>query len=155
MKIIKQNTQFLKSLLLAPALILSAFNVNAAQQCIDIGGMGLAEAMDETHLVAALSGTMTGAHALVKSQTKTDTGLILDMAHHFISDTNGVLKTQDIATLSEVPNKPGAYMLEINYSVVDSSGTFEGYRGDFQSFGLIKLDKGQVILRYKGEICKS
>ncbi len=144
----------MKNLLIVPALLFSALSANAAQQCIDIGGMGLAESIDEIHLVAALSGTMTGAHALVKGQTKTDTGLILDMAHHFISDTNGVLKTQDVATLTEVPHKPGAYMLEINYSVKDSSGTFEGYRGDFHSYGLIKLDKGQVILRYKGEVCK-
>ncbi|MEH6346145.1 MAG: hypothetical protein V7785_13725 [Bermanella sp.] len=155
MTIIKRSKSLLKKMLIVPALFFSAFSANAAQQCIDIGGMGLAEAMDETHLVAALSGTMTGAHALVKGQTKTDSGLVLDMAHHFISDTNGVLKTQDTATLTKVPNKPGAYMLEINYSVVDSSGTFAGYRGDFHSYGLMKLDKGQVILRYKGEVCKS
>ncbi|NRB38277.1 MAG: hypothetical protein HRU20_07375 [Pseudomonadales bacterium] len=98
---------------------------------------------------------MPGAHALVKEQTETKTGLILDMEHHFISDSNGVLKTQDKAVLTKTPNKPGSYMIEIQYHVVDSRGTLADYRGDFHSFGLIKLDKGQVILRYTGEVCKT
>jgi hypothetical protein len=45
-------------------------------------------------------------------------------------------------------------MLEINYTVVDSKGVYAGYKGEFHSFGLMKLGKGQVILRYKGELCK-
>lgn len=126
----------------------------ATKQCQEIGGMGLAEAIDETHLVAALSGDMTGANAKIINQKKTKTGLLLDMEHNFISNKNGLLQTRDKAVLTSVIGKENTYMLEINYSIVDSRGTYEGYRGEFHSFGLIKLDEGKVILRYKGEICK-
>jgi len=137
--------------------LLGSLNLNAYsadKQCMPIGGMGLAKALDDTHLVAALSGDMTGANAEITDQKKTETGLILYMKHHFISNRNGSLKTKDIATLTAVPGKDQTYMLEINYNIVDSSGIYADYRGEFHSFGLIKLGKGQVILRYKGEICK-
>ena len=145
----------LKSIFLTT--ILGSLSVNAYsadKQCMPIGGTGLAEAIDETHLVAALSGDMTGATAEITGQIKTETGLILDMEHHFMSNKNGLLKTKDKATLTAVPGKDQTYMLEINYTVVDSKGIYTDYRGEFHSFGLIKLGKGQVILRYKGEICK-
>jgi len=138
-------------------MVLGSFSLNAYsadQQCIQIGGMGLAEAMDKTHLVAALSGDMTGANAEITGQKETEIGLILDMQHHFISNKNGLIKTKDKATLTAVPGKDQTYMIEINYTVVDSRGVYAGYRGEFHSFGLIKLEKGQVILRYKGELCK-
>ncbi len=131
------------------------FNASAASsQCREIGGMGLAEAMDETHLVAALSGDMTGANAKITGQKKTETGLILDMEHHFISNKNGLIKTKDKAILTAVPGKDQTFMLEINYTVVEAKGTYAGYGGEFHSFGLIKLEEGKVILRYKGELCK-
>ena len=123
----------------------------AAKQCQEIG---LAEALDETHLVAALSGDMSGANATIINQKETKTGLILDMEHNFISNSNGLLQTKDKAILTSVIGKKNTYMLEINYTIVDSRGIYKDYRGEFHSFGLIKLDKGQVILRYKGEICK-
>lgn len=135
-------------------ITLSSNSFASANQCKEIGGMGLAEAIDESNLVAALSGDMTGARAQILGQTKTSTGLILDMEHYFINDKNGLIRTRDKATLTAVPGKDETYMLEILYKVMDSRGTLEGYRGSFNSYGLIKLAKGEVILRYKGELCK-
>ncbi len=43
-------------------IVLVSFSFNAYsadKQCMPIGGMGLAEALDETHLVAAMSGVNT------------------------------------------------------------------------------------------------
>jgi len=140
-----------------PALLLSVLSVNSfasTNQCREVGGMGIAEAIDDTNLVAALSGDFNGARAQILGQTKTDTGLVLDMEHYFMTDKNGLIRTRDKATLTSVPGKDQTYMLEIAYKIIDSRGTYEGYRGGFNSFGLIKLAKGEVILRYAGEICK-
>lgn len=134
--------------------VLSANSFASANQCREVGGMGLAEAIDDTNLVAALSGDFNGARAQILGQTKTDTGLVLDMEHYFMTDKNGLIRTRDKATLTSVPGKDQTYMLEIAYKIIDSRGTYEGYRGGFNSFGLIKLAKGEVILRYAGEICK-
>lgn len=138
-------------------LILSVFSATifaSTDHCKEVGGMGLAEAINETNLVAALSGDFTGARAEIIGQKKTSTGLVLEMEHFFINDKNGLIRTRDKATLTTVPGKDETYMLEIAYKVVDSRGTYEGYRGGFNSYGLIKLGKGEVILRYQGEICK-
>ncbi|RDH85900.1 MAG: hypothetical protein DIZ80_00025 [endosymbiont of Galathealinum brachiosum] len=138
-------------------VILSAFSAASyasSNLCKEVGGMGLAEAINETNLVAALSGDFTGARAEIIGQKKTSTGLVLEMEHFFINDKNGLIRTRDKATLTTVPGKDETYMLEIAYKIVDSRGTYEGYRGGFNSFGLIKLEKGEVILRYQGEICK-
>lgn len=124
------------------------------QQCLDIGGMGLAEGINESQLVAALSGDMAGAHAQITGKRSTQNGLELDMEHHFTTNRNGMIQTQDKATLTRVENKPNTFMLEIQYKVKDAVGVYEGYHGEFHSFGLIKLDQGKVILRYKGELCK-
>jgi len=135
-------------------IVLSSSGFAATNQCREVGGMGLAEAINETNLVAALSGDFTGARAEILGQKKNSTGLVLEMEHYFINDKNGLIRTRDKATLTNVPGKDQTYMLEIAYKVVDSRGTYAGYRGGFNSYGLIKLGKGEVILRYQGEICK-
>jgi len=147
--------KFALGITLSVVLLIAGGGASAEDKnCLDIGGMGLAEAIDETTLVAALSGDMSGARAVITGQRETKTGLILDMTHHFINDRNGLLKTQDKAVLTAIPGKKQTYMLEIAYEVVEARGTYAGYKGQFHSFGLIKLGEGKVILRYKGEICK-
>ncbi|MDI1275849.1 hypothetical protein [Methylobacter sp.] len=131
------------------------FNAHAADnQCMPIGGTGLGDAMNETHFVAAMSGTFTGAHAQVTNRKPTETGLILDIEHYFISDKGGFLKTKDKATLTAVPGKDQVYMIEITYNVIEALGAYTGYKGTFNSFGLMKLGEGKVIVRYTGELCK-
>jgi hypothetical protein len=76
------------------------------------------------------------------------------MEHYFMNDKGGLLRTMDKATLTTVPGKTKTYMLEVDYDVIESRGTYAGYKGRFQSFGLINLATGKVVLRYKGEICE-
>jgi hypothetical protein len=126
----------------------------ALNSCMDIGGMALAEMVDDTNAVAAIAGSFTGARAIITSQEKTETGLKLGMEHHFISDNNGMIKTKDVATLTAVSGKENVYLLEIDYEIEEAKGKFKDYSGSFHSFGAIKLDQGKIVLRYKGEICK-
>ncbi len=126
----------------------------AEDACLDVGGLALAEALDETSLVAAIAGDFTSASARIVGEHETTTGLVLDMQHHFLSDRNGLLKTQDKAVLTRVSGKESTYMLEIEYNIVNATGVFEGYRGTFRSYGLFKHNEGEVVLRYEGEICR-
>lgn len=137
-------------------LLLISNNTNAASStCEEIGGMALANAIDETHMVAALSGEFAGgARAKITGQQKTASGLLLDMEHYFINKKGGLLKTIDKATLTAIPGKQETYMLEITYDVVSAKGTYADYHGSFQSSGLINLAEGKVVLRYKGKLCK-
>lgn len=135
--------------------LLSATATPTYAECKQITGMALANAVDDTNLVAALKGELGGgARARITAQQETETGLILDMEHHFINDKGGLLHTKDKAVLTSVPGKVKTYMLEIGYNVIDASGYYAGYKGSFNSFGLIDLAAGKVVLRYNGEICK-
>ncbi|MBL4647254.1 MAG: hypothetical protein JKY99_12455 [Rhizobiales bacterium] len=148
---------FLYGLVLSTSLLgLNASAGYAADNaCIILGGTALANATDDTHFIASLSGAFASAKAEVTTQTKTETGLALTMEHYFFEDRGGMLRTEDVAILTNVEGRENVYMIEIKYDIHETSGAFEGYSGSFQSFGLFDLNKGQVVLRYKGEICKS
>ena len=127
----------------------------AENECRVLGGTGMADAIDENHFVASLSGGLGGgARATVTAQSETETGLVLGMEHHFFTDEGGLLHTKDKATLTAVPGKANFYMLEISYEILESSGAFEGYQGEFRSAGLFNSETGKVVLRYTGQICK-
>lgn len=137
------------------AAITSISYVHAAEnKCMPIGGATIADAIDDTHLIGALNGSLAAANATITNQKKTDTGLILNMEHNFMSDKGGFLKTKDEAVLTSIPGKDQVYMAEITYKVVESKGAFADYKGEFNSFGVIKLKEGKVIVRYSGELCK-
>lgn len=139
----------------ALALPVTTFNANAAgNHCMPIGGTALAEAIDESSFVAEMSGAFASANAKVTHQEKTDTGLVLDIEHTFLGDKGGLLKTSDKAVLTAVPGKNQTYMIEIAYNVIDARGAYSGYKGTFNSFGLIKLSEGKIVIRYSGELCK-
>jgi len=127
----------------------------ANQSCIALGGTALANAVSETELVGALTGSFAGgARAAIIAQRETAMGLSMDMEHYFLNDKGGLLNTKDVAKLTAIPGKDKIYMLEIDYDVEKASGRFEGYKGSFRSKGLIDLGAGTVVLRYSGEICK-
>ena len=148
---------------LTHAIVLSAGMIaaNAAgalaaeKQCIPIGGEALGQFYnDGNDVMAAMMGTWASARGTVKSQKKTATGLALEMEHVFSSSAGGVVRTRDVAELTEVPGKKDTYMLELAYTVVESFGNVKGYAGTFNSFGLLKLGTGEALVRYFGEICK-
>ena len=123
--------------------------------CITLGGTAQANMVDQTHLIASMSGVFAGAaKAEILSQSETDTGLSLELEHFFFNDRGGLLRTNDTAILTEVTGREDIYMIEFTYQIVEASGAYEGFAGNFQSFGLFDLDKGQAVIRYKGEICK-
>lgn len=140
------------------AILFSASSVGAQAahpECIAIGGTGMANAIDESNLVASLSGTLSGgARARIKAEKKTATGLSLDLEHYFFTAEGGMLHTADTATLTAIPGKHKTYMTEIAYDVLESSGAFASYKGHFKSFGLFDIGAGKAVVRYSGELCK-
>ena len=127
----------------------------AEKQCIPIGGEALGQFYnDGNDVVAAMMGTWASARGTVKSQKKTATGLELAMEHVFSSGSGGVVRTRDVAELTEVPGKKDTYVLELAYTDVESFGNVKGYAGTFNSVGLLKAGTGEALVRYSGEICK-
>lgn len=144
---------------LALALGLLAANVSGAhaadRQCLPVGGEALGQFFNGNNdVIAVMGGTWAAARGTVKSQEKTAVGLSLAMEHAFSTSDGGVVRTNDVAELTEIPGKKDTYMLELRYTVVESFGRLKGYAGTFTSFGLINMASGQVLVRYSGEICR-
>jgi hypothetical protein len=124
-------------------------------QCVPIGGTALGQFYnDGKNVIGSMDGTWNATSGAVTSQRETATGLVLGMEHVFSTSNGGVVRTRDEVELTAIPGKKDTYMLELAYTVVESFGHFKGYSGTFYSFGLLKMDSGEALVRYAGEICK-
>jgi hypothetical protein len=153
--------------MIASAAIASA-SLSAAQaagdRCMPVGGVAIPNFFAEGEgkpiiISASLTGSVNTAAGKITTQRETPTGLEMDMEHYFGRDDGGAFFTNDLATLTAVPGKPGRYMIEINYHIQSdvTRGTLKGYKGQFNSYGLVDLrDPNNMVglVRYTGEICK-
>lgn len=133
-------------------------------QCLQLGGVAIPNFFSEGEnqpiiISATLIGSVTNAAGKIIEQRQTDTGLEMVMEHYFGREDGGAIRTNDVAVLTAIPNKPGRFMIEIAYDIQDelSRGTLKGYKGQFNSYGLVDLRDPknlQGLVRYSGEICK-
>ncbi|MCU7928986.1 MAG: hypothetical protein KZQ97_21485 [Candidatus Thiodiazotropha sp. (ex Dulcina madagascariensis)] len=136
----------------------------AAENCKPIGGVATANFYPEGKgkpviISASMFGSVSHAAGKIIAQKKTATGMEMDMEHYFGTAEAGGMRTKDLGILTAVPGKPGRYMIEITYTIQEdvTRGTLKGYKGQFNSFGLVDLrDANDMkgLVRYSGEICK-
>lgn len=160
------SKRFANSLLVSAALnAVALFSpVAAADNCMVIGGVAVPNFFGEGEgapiiISASLTGSVQTAAGKITAQRVTATGLEMDMEHYFGRDDGGAFQTKDLGILTAVPGKPGRFMLEINYHIQEdvTRGTLKGYKGKFNSYGLVDLrdpDNLVGLVRYTGKICK-
>jgi hypothetical protein len=151
-----------KKIAAASLLVIVSSGVIAGQKiCTSIGGAALptfSPQVDGTiRITGALMGSVTAASGTITAQRNTKSGLEMDLNHYFLNDSGGSFHTIDHAELTAVPGKKGNFMIEIAYTIEEGSttGTFQGYEGNFKSYGLVDLNNMEGLVRYSGEICKS
>lgn len=152
-----------KSILSVPLALAAISNAQAGTSCLDIGGVAIPNFFSEGEgrpiiISAALTGSVQTAAGKITAQRATKTGLEMDMEHYFGRDDGGAFYTKDLGVLTAVPGKPGRYMLEITYHIQEgvTRGTLRGYKGQFNSYGLVDLrDPENMVglVRYTGKIC--
>jgi len=149
---------FLVQVLLLSASVSVA---NAAEKvCMPIGGLGMPNFVPQKDgtitIIAPLTGSVATASGTITAQRKTATGLEMDMQHYFMTEKGGFMHTRDLGILTQVKGKKDRYMIEITYHIQEAStsGVLSGYKGKFQSFGLVDLENLNGLIRYSGEICK-
>ena len=108
---------------------------------------------------ATLMGTVTNAAGKILAQRVTETGLEMEMEHYFGRQDGGAIHTRDLGVLTEIPGRPGRYMIEITYEVQENMGrgTLADYGGRFKSYGIVDLrdpNDLQGLVRYSGELCR-
>lgn len=135
-----------------------------AEECLDMGGVAIPNFFSEGRgqpviISATLMGTVTNAAGKILSQRVTETGLEMELEHYFGRSDGGAIFTKDTGVLTEVPGRPGRYMIEITYAVQEDMGrgTLADYSGTFKSYGLVDLRDPydlQGLVRYSGKLCK-
>ena len=147
----------------AIALAMSSTAAMAAD-CFEMGGVAIPNFYNEGEgqpiiISAVLTGAVQNAAGKITATRKTETGLEMDMEHYFGRNDGGGFRTNDLGILTAVPSKPGRYMIEITYDIEEdvTRGTMKGYKGQFNSYGLVDLrdnDNLVGLVRYDGKICR-
>lgn len=125
--------------------------------CIQMGGTGMANTVnDGTGIVAVLNGPVKAARGEIQGQTPTETGMEMKMSHIFMDGSGGTVTTNDKVLLTKVVGRDNRFMLDITYHIdpSQSTGTLAGYKGVFNSSGLLDMATGKIVIRYSGQICK-
>lgn len=130
----------------------------AALECLSMGGMGNYNyAEDGRSGVAAMAGAFEGGVSFRQIGDFKDVGggrLEGQFEHLFTTADGSSLRTRDVSWGYAVGDT-GYIVGGGAYTVVDATGRFEGFRGTFQSWGTFAPSKGQAVLRYEGQICRT
>lgn len=76
-----------------------------------------------------------------------------DLEHYFQREDGSTVTTRDKALFVAVPGEDRV-LAGATYSVVATTGTLEGYTGQFVSWGSSNVKTGQGVLRFSGKLCK-
>jgi hypothetical protein len=151
----------IKQLIIFMSITISTVSTGFAENiCMPIGGVGMPNFVPQEDgsfaIVAPLTGSVSNAAGKVTGQRTTKTGLEMDMEHYFMTNKGGFMHTKDLGILTRVVGKKDQYMIEITYDIQEAStsGELKGYKGRFNSFGLVDLANLNGLIRYSGEICK-
>ena len=99
-------------------------------------------------LRGAVSGTLLGA-----PQPGAGGTVVFHVQHHWVTESGDTLSF-DPAVATTAPLSPTLFAV-ITYPVHITGGTgkFAGATGDFTSIGEADLIAGQLVLRYRGQVC--
>lgn len=132
--------------------------------CITMGGTANLITLTEKSGIGAMTGTVDGAaYGERTSDLHGDGngGYEYTMYHVFFDKDGSRLHTQDQVVL-HAPGEGGVSTLEGEYTVVEATGRFAGYRGTFRSRGWVSTPQGEDavgqgavgVVRFTGEICR-
>ncbi|MGP1256436.1 MAG: hypothetical protein ACTS10_18595 [Kiloniellales bacterium] len=129
-----------------------------AQVCRSMGGLGNYNyAEDGRSGVAAMAGDLAGGvyfRQVGEFVTLENGALEGRFKHMFVTADGSTIRTEDVSWA--IPVEGSDYLVGgAAYSVVEATGAFEGFTGTFHSWGTFAPHKGQAVLRYDGQICRS
>jgi hypothetical protein len=117
-----------------------------------VGGTFLLNFIDQTTVVAFLTGDLQGAvRGVIREQTSNEQGILHLTAEHTITTARGdLIVTADQATLT--PIEEGIFYMKQTQTIVRGTGAFMGATGTLEEFGAVDMGQGQGVLRYRGQI---
>jgi hypothetical protein len=121
---------------------------------LNLGGtaiFGLAENVGG--FVVAMTGAFNGgAYAKVNGEPRRDGNkTYAEMNHVFTRDDGAMIFTSDKAEWIHNDADPRV-LTRTTYTVIRATGTLEGLKGSFQSWGSINPETGEGVLRFSGQL---
>jgi hypothetical protein len=149
-------SQFSFGVEVAPASSAVERVAKSTREYLKIGGVANVRFVDNDHAIALANGTFSALTATVTSrEPQRDGSTLVGMTHTFLTDTGGMLVTEDVIRLVPVPGRDGVVSITVDYKVVKCAGGLEGYEGQrFVSQGFIDGNQGIASVRYDGEISR-
>lgn len=110
---------------------------------------------DGQAIVGSVTGSLRGAvHGSASAPVpQPDGSLVLEVTDHFVTEEGFVLETLDQVTLIPVPGLAGVFHQTATYEIVAGAGKFSNAFGKFIGHGEVDTNRGQVTIRYGGEVC--
>jgi hypothetical protein len=142
------------------AAVTPALLAQGGANCKKVGGAVSTNFLDlknPTETLGTATGDLKGAlgvTVLSLSPGPNGTAVFLNH-HHWVTETGDTLYFENaLATAFPTPI-PGLYAAIYKDGQVLTGGTgrFEGASGKITSWGAVDLSKGQVVLRYEGQVC--
>lgn len=127
--------------------------------CKSVGGAVLTNFLDSTTTLGTATGDLKGGLGVtVLSSSQGPNGtLVLLNQHHWVTESGDTVLFNDANATAFPSGIPGLYTVSYTNGVKVAGGTgrFAGAAGKILVFGAADLNKGQIILRYEGQVCFS
>ena len=110
---------------------------------------------EPVNVLGNVSGDLAGAtRAVLLGQQPGEGGTVaLDLAHDFVTNERGSLKTVDKAVWTPIPGRNGVFHMSTEYKIEGGTGAYAGASGSLINDGVADTNTGLVTLRYAGEVC--
>ena len=149
------NVRYITTLFtVAGTLLLGA--AGRAQNCVPVSGTISTNFIDQTTTVGTATGDLAGGvSAVVQSVTPGPNGKItFSVVHRFVNAAGDHIISEPSEAVAIPSAESGVLSLTFaGMELVGKTGSFEGATGSLKLFGGANLDRGEVVVRYRGQIC--
>lgn len=152
------SIRFITALSVVAGILASAANAAAqpAPNCQAVSGTISTNFVDQTTTVGTATGDMAGGVSAVVQAVvpNANGGITFTVVHRFVNSAGDHIISKPAEAIAIPSAEPGVLSLTFaNMELVGMTGRFEGATGSLKLFGGANLVRGEVVVRYRGQIC--
>jgi hypothetical protein len=148
----------MRSALLSFFLLVPSLFAQGGANCHHVGGSILTNFLDQTHTLGSATGDLRGGlgvNILAPPSAGPNGSIVFHNHHQWVTESGDTILFADADATAFPAPAPG--LLAVNYlndvMITGGTGRYDGASGKIAVFGAADLSKGQLILRYEGQVC--
>jgi hypothetical protein len=150
----------MRSALLGVGLIVCAsgsLQAGWGHDCQHVGGSISTNFLDTNTTSGTATGDLAGGIGvtILSLNPNTDGTLTFRNQHHWVTTSGDTLLLDDAEAVGFPSGISGLYSVSYTKGLTLTGGTgrFAHAKGELSSFGAVNTTKGEVVLRYEGQVC--